>query len=70
MGPGEALAQLLALALRTEGLARWRFSIREVDWSEAAAARDREAECAAVNRALEDALAESVADGFWFHERF
>ena len=62
-------APVLAVAMQTEGRAVWRIAIRPVEWS-GAVARERQAECAAVNRVLEVSLAQSVEDGFWFHRRF
>jgi len=60
----------LRLAVKTEERSVWRLEVERVHELEAAPNRDRKAEAAICNRALERSLSRSLLDGFWFHERF
>jgi KDO2-lipid IV(A) lauroyltransferase len=63
-------AETLSVSIATGSALDWILSIRPTDLKGTATKRDRTHETEICNRALEEALSDSVLDGFWFHERF
>ncbi|WP_269526178.1 lysophospholipid acyltransferase family protein [Coraliomargarita parva] len=63
-------ATVLSLSLATIGPARWRLRIAPTELSPGHKFEGREQSALMCNRALEQMLADSPLDGFWFHERF
>ena len=63
-------ASLVSLSLETVACARWRLTYDSVDSSAIDESSRRESYALIANQALERAIAHSVCDGFWFHQRF
>jgi KDO2-lipid IV(A) lauroyltransferase len=61
---------MLAVSIITMSPMRWRIKIAPVEGLDSLVQHSRESEAIACNQALEISLAESLLDGFWFHERF
>ncbi len=63
-------AETLSASISTGGALGWILTFRPTDLKSDVTKRDRTHETEICNRALEEALSDSVLDGFWFHERF